>query len=265
MANRSDIFIRCWCSTYYNYSSGKWITGLLKVSHEALLFQSNDLKIAGSEPNPLVLFIHFSQIKGICKAVSSFIYPAIKITTDNKEEHWFSSFEDRNSTFLILQHCVQSKLFNKVDDSQTSVTEHSSDVSSTAVTTNIGTKMLHSVHDSHATLQKAANKLVEQGEQIRNSAFTVQLIHEDLTVAERITKGLNSWFGQWRLPPVTKADELIVVNDNDIPEVWDVDALCTQISANKYDIQREGVFRLSKDGVTLLDMKQKVINFYFPT
>ncbi|KAH9524531.1 hypothetical protein Btru_027100 [Bulinus truncatus] len=128
--------------------------------------------------------------------------------------------------------------------------------------TKLGTELLRSIYDSQATLQKGAVSLVEQGSQLRNGAVKIEEIHEDLSVAERIAKGIDSWLGRWNLPPAVKTEELILVRDNDIPDVWDIEVLCTKILGSKYGCQNINVFRTSADGLTILDMKQKILQHF---
>ncbi|XP_055868886.1 synaptosomal-associated protein 47-like isoform X2 [Biomphalaria glabrata] len=185
----------------------------------------------------------------------------IKITQINGEWHWFSSFENRNEVFLLINHFFQKRACQNVLSSSSSLS------SSTLLPydhqrTKMGTELLQSVYDSQATLQKGAVSLVEQGHQLRNAAVKMEEIHEDLTVAERITKGINSWLGRWKLPPTVKADELILVRDNDIPDVWDIEALCSKIIGCRHENQNINVFRISGDGLSIIDMKQKLLHHF---
>lgn len=45
----------------------------------------------------------------------------------------------------------------------------------------------------------ASNQLHRQGKQLDSSARTLEKIHNDITVAERITGDIESWFGAWRV------------------------------------------------------------------
>ncbi|CAL1535844.1 unnamed protein product [Lymnaea stagnalis] len=260
MTTFEENYIRSWNATWYVSTLHKWVSGLLSVSPRSLLFKSNNLEHKDSGGNPLVLFIDFSEITSINKALSSYLFQAIKIILASGETHWFSSMLERNATFLMVRHCYQASLFNKV--SSPSSNFGTSRSLSSQPRTEFGTELLRTVYDSQTTLQNAAGSLVQQGNQLKNSALTVEEIHEDLSVAERITSGINSWFGRWKLPPITKTEELILVKENDIPHVWDVDALCTKIIGYKHGIQTEMVFRIGVDGISIVDMKQKIIQHF---
>ena len=56
-------------------------------------------------------------------------------------------------------------------------------------------------------------------------------------------------------PKETSKQEIIMVSDNDIADVLDVEALYTEMMNTN---RKECVLRVGKDGVTFLDMKQKV-------
>lgn len=54
-------------------------------------------------------------------------------------------------------------------------------------------------YETQGILLKTSNKLHQQGRQIDSSARTLEKIHNDITVAERLTGDIESWFGVWRV------------------------------------------------------------------
>lgn len=59
--------------------------------------------------------------------------------------------------------------------------------------------MLSIAYETQEVLLDASNQLHRQGKQIDSSARTLEKIHNDITVAERITGDIESWFGAWRV------------------------------------------------------------------
>ncbi|GFR59110.1 synaptosomal-associated protein 47 [Elysia marginata] len=90
----------------------------------------------------------------------------------------------------------------------------------------------------------------------------MQDIHQDLTVAERITAGLNSWLGRWKMSTVSKPGAIIFLKDGDVPDMLDVEVLYTKVHLSRVGPQTCGVCRIESNGVTILDMKQKVIHHF---
>uniref|UniRef100_A0A0B6ZQ09 Synaptosomal-associated protein 47 n=1 Tax=Arion vulgaris TaxID=1028688 RepID=A0A0B6ZQ09_9EUPU len=260
MASAETHYIRTWNASLFESSSHKWVYGHLNLSSSAISFKSSVGEGKNLDENSHSLYINFSNITSINKALSSLVFPAITIIIKDGNVVWLSSFENRNSTFLILQHFYQSSLH------QTPITSAQSAMLRSSATaqkrTQFGTDLLQSIVNSQATLQKAAGNLVEQGQQLRNASFTIEELHDDLTVAERITGGLDSWLGRWALPPTQKMEDLILVTRNDIPDVFDLEVLYTPVTATKIGIQLIGVFRVAKEGITILDLKQKVVQYF---
>lgn len=59
--------------------------------------------------------------------------------------------------------------------------------------------MLSIAYETKGVLLDASNQLHRQGKQLDSSARTLEKIHNDITVAERITGDIESWFGAWRV------------------------------------------------------------------
>lgn len=251
------VAIRTWNASLFDSSYRRWVYGQLNLSANAIFFQCSNEESKNTDESTQTLYVDFSYIISISKALSSLVFPAITVTTRDGNIFWFSSFQNRSSVFLILQHFYQASLHEKPSDSDPSMVLPSSGTAQTR--TKFGTELLQNVHDSKATLQKAALSLTDQGHQLRNTALTMEELHEDLDVAERITSGIDSWLGRWSLPPTYKAEEVILVTSNDIPDILDVEVLFTQVTATKIGAQVSGVLHLTKDGISILDMKQKVV------
>ena len=185
--------VQKWQASYYSEEKKTWLPGFLCVTPVAVIFSTLQ---AGHEH---LVEEDFSKVLSIKKALSSFLFGAIVFNVQDRKSHWFSSFENRNETFLILQHFYQGYLFSsqtneqKCDRGGLIKSQHS---------TELGKNILKSVHDSLNTLGKAGTDLQRQGEQLCEAGSTVQDIHEDLSVAERVVGGLSSWFIRWRLPKV---------------------------------------------------------------
>lgn len=258
MAWAEEPYIRTWNASLYDNVSRRWINGQLNLLLNAIVFKPDDAGCKNICENPHTLHIEFSNIISINKAQSSLIFTAVTIITNDGNTHWFSSLQNRNSTFLIIQHFYQASLHHKPDNGDMATLGSASSIAQKR--TKFGTALLQSVNDSQTTLEKAAWKLTDQGDQLRNAAFTMEELHEDLQVAERITSGLDSYLGRWSLPPTDKSEELILVRRNDIPDVLDVEVLHTQITATKIGTQLPGILRVAQEGITILDMKQKVCN-----
>ena len=73
--------------------------------------------------------------------------------------------------------------------------------------------MLSIAYETQGVLLDASNQLHRQGKQLDSSARTMEKIHNDITVAERITGDIESWFGAWRVkgkfePPKADTDRM---------------------------------------------------------
>ncbi|XP_057292512.1 uncharacterized protein LOC130621215 [Hydractinia symbiolongicarpus] len=70
-------------------------------------------------------------------------------------------------------------------------------------------ELLQIVYDTQNTLMGAAQTLHAQGQQISRTSHNMNMIHNDITVAERLTSDIDSWFGAWRLKlPMKKTNAL---------------------------------------------------------
>ena len=247
-------WIQSWDASYYEPTVKKWFYGQLKLATNKLVFVVNNAEELSCKPR--IFCLDFADIKCISKAMSSMIFPALIAKTASNQIHWFASFQDRNSTFVVISHFFEASLLTTYSSSRSPNEVLASDFSSQK--TELGTALLNSVHDSDLTLRKAASTLLQQKEQISSMSSTMQDIQEDLTVAERVTAGLNSWLGRWKMPKISKPGELIFLKENDIPDVFDVEVLYTKVLSSRAGCQTCGVCRVECNGITILDMKQKV-------
>jgi len=240
-------FIKSFETSYYDNIIKKWTYGKLHVAPAALCFTINNIENADKS-----LTLSFSNITSITKATSTVLFGAI-VVKDESAVHWFSSFKDRNSVFIFINHFYNGFLNLTLKHgalqnvSQTRTVQEKSET---------GTKMLNSVLDSRKILNNAAINLQAQGQQLSDISNKVDEMHQDLTVAERIVSGMSSWFGRWRMPKVYQEEALVLVGQNDITDVLDLEALYYLPSSNVN--QKECVLRVWKDGISILDMKQKV-------
>ncbi|RUS78985.1 hypothetical protein EGW08_013242, partial [Elysia chlorotica] len=246
--------IRSWDASYYDTSVQKWFYGQLKLATNELIFVVNNAEDLNHKPRNYSL--DFADISCINKAMSSMIFPALTARTKNNQVHWFASFQDRNNTFVVISHFFEASLLTNGPGSL------SSNKGLSSQRTALGTALLKSVQDSDVTLREAASSLSQQTKQLATMACTMQDMQEDLVVAERITNGLNSWMGRWKMPKSDRPGELIFLNDNDIPDVVDVEVLFTKLLSSRVGTQTCGVCQVECNGITILDMKQKVIHHF---
>jgi len=249
--------IKVWEASYYHTNTRKWVYGVLSLTPFYVHFRKHT-----DENNTFDydMKIELSSVKCVNKALSSFMYGAIIFTTYDDAIHWFSSLANKNETFVIVQHFLKFQLIKYPKDSMLISQSEDLNVQSR---TKLGTQILRSVDDSQKTLEKAGSDLQHQGNQIRSIACTVQDIHQDLSVAERIVSGLSSWIGRWRIPNVYRNEEIQVVSVNDVPDVTDVEALFTHTKENnKCSSKKDCVLRVSECGVTILDLKQKILHHW---
>ena len=68
-------------------------------------------------------------------------------------------------------------------------------------------------YETQDILVGASNALHHQGKQLSKSARTMEKIHNDITVADRITGDIESWFGAWRVKKKFES-KLLPTDDN---------------------------------------------------
>ncbi|CAG5120370.1 unnamed protein product [Candidula unifasciata] len=181
MARAEVPYIRTWNTSLYDNVTRRWISGHLHLSLYAVVFEADDTASKNASENTHTLKIEFSNISSINKAQSSIIFTAVTVITNDGNTYWFSSLENRNSTFLILQHFYQASLHHKPEND---LSRLGSATGMAQKRTKFGTALLQSVHDSKTTLEQAAWNLADQGDQLRNAAVTMEELHEDLQILQ---------------------------------------------------------------------------------
>ncbi|XP_071108448.1 synaptosomal-associated protein 47-like [Haliotis cracherodii] len=245
-----NVAIRQWYASYYVSPLRKWVYGQLSVFADGVAFHD------GSK-NPALtgdLVIKFGKIALMKKASSSFIFGAITIVDNKGHTHWFSSFQDRSSVFLAINHFFLSAAMVSESSKVKSIPE--------GQRTKLGTDLLRIVTDSEQTLEHATTRLSQQGEQIDNSIATMNDLHNDLDIAANFVSGLEAWLGRWQMPKKYIHVDPIVLKGNDVPQVFDYEMLYSVIDSKKFHPQKDGVIRISSDGVTILNLAQKVLQHF---
>lgn len=210
MENNFQFDIRKWCVSYYQENQKKWVNGCLSCSPFAISFAScesvkrGDFHQPSDCPEDVIchLIIDFSKIKKIQKSTYMLVFSAITVETDDGPVYWFSSLPDRHSVYNMLHHFLTHSLTGGVPK-QSPTSAHQSC---------IGQALLKSAEDSEATLAAAATDLHQQGRQLDRTSLTLQEMHEDLHVAERLVAGLNTYLGQWKLPPQCQPLDLVHIH-----------------------------------------------------
>lgn len=258
--------IRSWKVSYYLNDQKRWMTGQLTctaIDVQFLKDQSVEQPNAGaegavgvednptSEPKPF-LQLQYSEIKQVQKASSMLVYAAVTVETRDGRVHWFSSMPDRHSVYNMLHHFARQSL---TGESTAQVT-----VVDPAHKTRMGQQLLRSVEDSERTLAGAASDLWHQGRQLANASITVQDMHEDLDVANRLLSGLDSWLGRWHLPPQYKPADAVHISKDDVPCEQDHEVLCSVMSKSQWHPQQICILRTAKTGIAILDMHQRPLH-----
>ena len=202
--------IRSWKLSYYQNDHRRWVIGQLTCSPFAVTFKadspaepptsSSDHDCgpkAESDPEceSADLLVEYTDIKQIQKARSMLIFSAVTLETCDGTVHWFSSLPDAHSVYNILHHFT---LYSVKGGTDSVAKKGSTDPASQ---TRLGQQLLQSAEDSEQTLAAAAGELHGQGRKLAGASIQLQEIHEDLDVADRLLSGLNTYLGQWRLPP----------------------------------------------------------------
>ncbi|XP_046568388.1 synaptosomal-associated protein 47-like [Haliotis rubra] len=245
-----NVAIRKWYASYYVSPLRKWVYGQFSVFADGVAFHDESKKpvLTGD------LVIKFSKIALMKKASSSFIFGAITIVDSKGHTHWFSSFQDRSSVFSAINHFFLSAATLSESSKVKSIPE--------GQRTKLGTNLLRIATDSEQTLQHAATRLSQQGEQIDSSISTMDDLHNDLDVVANVVSGLEAWLGRWQMPKKYIHVDPIILKDNDVPQVFDYEMLYSVIDSKKFHSQKDGVIRISADGVTILNLTQKIIKHF---
>lgn len=186
-----------WKCSHYKNTTRKWISGSLQLRLDNITFLEEDNpKNSGDR---LKLIFDFTHIQEVKKATSSLVYSSI-VFLINKEQFWFSSLPNRDNVFYTIEYFWKQLLCDTVP------------VPAGNRHTNELLKIAHGTQDS---LMEAANTLHAQGKQLNNAAKTMDMVHNDLNVAERIADDLDSYFSMWHVKgPSTNVPNLEIERDD---------------------------------------------------
>lgn len=232
-----------WPASLYDNKKRRWDYGTLVVMAEEIVFTQSD-----SDKNEEVLSIPYEDLIDIKKSTTGLIFGAIFIVTKQNEKIWFSSLPDRDCIFGTLKHFWQARLFQKSDSSKDNARGQR---------TKLGQKLLGMVKESEETLSNAAVQMYHQGKQIDHAIDTMDDLHNDLDIANNLVEDIESWIGRWRLPKQYKTVDPIIVNKCDIPDIFQDEVLFTKLETGRANTRQVGNVRISKDGLTILNMKMK--------
>lgn len=237
-----------WSASLYDDKRRRWKYGTLAILADGIGFtQSN------CNSNEKSNFVPFEDMIEVKRSTTGLIFGAIFLVTKNKEKVWLSSLPDREAVYSAIKHFWQAQLFQRNDKERGS---------SKGQKTKMGQKLLGIVKDSEETLSKAAVQLYDQGRQIDSALDTMSDLHNDLDVADNLVENIESWVGRWRLPDQYQGIDPVVINLSDIPEVFEFEVLFTKLESARVNTRNVGTLRISKDGLTILNLKMKT-EFHF--
>lgn len=248
---KPEVIICNWTVSLYNDKKRKWMYGVLNLRADEVEFSPSDKK---SSPNGSDVMIPLEDWIDIKKATTGMVFGAVYIVTKDNKKHWFSSLEDREGFYGTLNHFWKAQLFQKKDQTRSA--------SGVGRKTKLGETLVGLVQDSQETLSGAAVQLHSQGRQIDSSLWTMSDLHNDLDVAERLVKDVESWVGRWRLPKQYNTVDPVVVNKCDIPEVFETEVVYSKLEVGKSNPRVVGLLRMCRDGVYILSQKQSLIHHF---
>lgn len=247
--NPGEINVKSFSASSYDEKTRRWKYGVLHVTPVYVEFMED----CDNNGAPYVRSLEHNDVHNIKKSFTGLIYRAIVITTKDRTTWWLSSLQDIESTFNVLQYFQRQNLFS-VQNKGVSASH-----SKAAGSTEMGQKLLNSVHDSQNTLNNAANLLQQQGTQIESSMATMLDIHNDLDIASNLLTGLESWLGRWTIPRQYKKESLEIIRQTDLPAELDYEILYTNLEVGKMSYQLLGILRICMEGLIILTDKQKVV------
>ncbi|KAL4222047.1 Synaptosomal-associated protein 47 [Mactra antiquata] len=232
-----------WPASLYDEKSRSWKYGTLGVLHSDIVFTPD-----ANQGNFAPVSIPYVDVVDIKLSTTGLVFGAIYVMTKNNKKVWFSSLPDRSGIHGALNHFWKAQLFLQ-DEKESKAAGRSK--------TQMGQKLLGIVQDSEETLSKASEQLYHQGRQLDKALRTMDKLHNDLDVAENFVEELESWFGRWRLPEQYQAIDPVFVNKSEIPEVFEYEIIFNKIQTNRSNHRQVGNIRISKDGITIVNMKMK--------
>ncbi|XP_002738444.1 synaptosomal-associated protein 47-like [Saccoglossus kowalevskii] len=233
--------IKEWKASYYVTTGKKrWVYGTLFVASNFILFQDEDKK----EPINDVT-VYFANFTGVKRENSSYMFRCVTVAT-NSDKHWFGSLPNREEAFHFIEHFWKERLVGKPALIMRSNGEDREQ-------TELGKKLLDVAYDSQRTLQEAGESLAYQGEKLDYASRVVDDINNDLTVAEHLLDGLDSWLGKWSA--ITRVP--------DSPQDVDDTVAYNILYARKpNDALNTGTLQINNDNLELKDAKGKKLHVY---
>ena len=245
------MLISQWALCLYDDKTRKWIHGVLDLKADRVEFIPADSKVSN---NKGMLPIPFEDWIDIKKSTTGLVFGAVYIVTKENKKLWFSSIQDRDGFYGSLRHFWKAQLLQGKE--QKSISDGQ------GKTTILGQKLVGIVRDSQDTLSQAAVQLNEQGRQIDSSLWTMSDLHNDLDVAENLVKTLETWTGRWRLPKQYNVVDPVLVNQCDIPEMFETEVVHSKVDPGKANPRNIGPLRLCSDGVFIMSLKQTLVHHF---
>jgi len=229
-----------WDSSYYINSTKCWIYGKLFLYNNCIKFIETKEK-NNAEEELVKVVVKLSSINNLKKSTSSFVYSCIVLYVES-EALWFSSLKNRDHVFNTIEHFRKDLLFGN----NISQKDRPSD------------DLMRIVYNTQDTLVEAANTLHHQGRQLSNASRLVNSMNQNLTVAERLTDDLDSWFGSWRVKPPMKPHTGIP-NRIDSPLANDRIEYQVLIAKIKQESHKDGYVIFKKDIIDILNEKSIIL------
>lgn len=111
--------------------------------------------------------------------------------------------------------------------------------------------MLRTLHDSADCLSSTTKTLETQGQQIDNACRTMNKIHNDLGVAEKILHSMDSWLERWSV-----SFEDVMINVPNAPDSSEKLELPVLYAMNEKDKHVSGSLVISKKDLEVLDLQR---------
>ncbi|XP_070565169.1 synaptosomal-associated protein 47-like [Ptychodera flava] len=235
--------IKEWKAGHYVPTKKRWVYGVLILTPNFLLFQDDDKK----EPidDVIVYFAEFTEVK---RENSSYMFRCVTVNT-NTGKHWFGSLPNREEVFHYVEHFWKERLVGKPAPT-ISLGENGEQ-------TELGRELLRLAYDSQNTLNTAGERLANQGDQLDYASQVVDDINNDLTIAEHLIEGLDSWLGKWSA--VARVPDSPVTEDSNKPKTYPL------LYAKKFnDYAYPATLEIQEDKLEFKDLKgKKVQSFSF--
>jgi len=120
-----------------------------------------------------------------------------------------------------------------------------------------GQQMLRILHDSANCLSSTAKTLEAQGQQIDGACRTMNKLHNDLEIAEKMIHDMDSWLSQFN---VTIDD--VMIDLPDAPEGIQKTELPVLYGPTDKDKHFTGSLVVSKKNLEILDLKRNIVHSF---